>query len=157
MSERNNGTTPAAADSIVGLAMTVGNMQSEQHHFAEQMLRERDEDRAALAEEIIARESENAELRDVLASMSEVVQSLVEVVERIAPPQAETVTEAVKDAPRSITPPVRTRNESNRDFHSRLITWASEHETTEPPKPKGTEFINAYDKRVQAWIKDARA
>jgi hypothetical protein len=146
MNELPNSTTPSP-DGTTGLAMILGETRNELRHQTEETARRFGELHADLTEETAAREALDAENKEIIAGLTDVVQQLTAVVESLAPKKA---TQPVKG--KTATPPSRARNQSNGDYHKRLVEWAGQKEiTTEPPKPKGGEFANAYNKRIAEW------
>lgn len=149
MNELPNSTTPSP-DGTTGLAMILGEMRSELRHQTEETARRFGELHAALAEETAAREAALADLNEILAGLRDVVQQVVDTVASLATTKKQTTRKIVGEE-ETTTPPVRARNQNNGDYHKGLVSWAKAHDANDPPKPKGTEFKEAYDKRVQAW------
>ncbi len=145
MNELPNSTTPSP-DGTTGLAVILGETRNELRHQTEETARRFDELHVDLAEESAAREALDAENKEIIAGLTDVVQQLTAVVESLAPKNA---TQPVKG--KTATPPSRARNQSNGDYHKGLVSWAKEQGVTEPPKPKGGEFANAYNKRIAEW------
>lgn len=146
MSEQSNNGTTTAPESTTGIAMILGETRSELRHQAEETLRKFDELHADLAKESEEREALDVEHKAIIAGLTEVVGELTAVVESFAPRKA---TQLVKG--KTATPPSRARNQSNGDYHKGLVSWAKAQSVTEPPKPKGGEFANAYNKRIAEW------
>lgn len=150
MSEKTATATTTASESITGLAMILGELKAEQRHHIEHTGEAIEDLQTALAEETATRESAIAKTNESVAVLNDAVQHIVHIVEMIV---TETQT-ALKSVVRvTVTPPARKRGENNGDFFKRLSTWAREQGITEPPRPKATEFVTAYDKRIAEWEK----
>lgn len=148
MNELPNSTTPSP-DGTSGLAMILGETRNELRHQTEETARRFGELHADLAEETAARESALADINEILAGLRDVVQQVVDTVASLATTKKPTTRTTGREE--TTTPPSRARNQSNGDYHKGLVSWAKDNDADDPPKPKGTEFKDAYDKRVQAW------
>lgn len=148
MSDNGTITTTSAPESSIAIAITLGSLRSDVQHHMEDNAREHDELEIRLAEAIEARETAHAELETRLDELTGHVETAVtamhEYLSRNGSAQHKTKAAAT-------SPPTRADREGNKAFHVRLLAWAESKGVEAPPKPKGTEFNNAYDKRVQEW------
>lgn len=151
MSERTNGTT-IAPENTTGLAMTLGELKANLQHFIDDSRESAAELNNRLDEETSSRDTAITELKGLIADLVGVVEETVQAMESLA-----TARRPDKDGktPAGTALPTRARGEKNRELFTRLAAWARAQEYPEPPKPGGTEFNAAYDKRITAWMEKA--
>lgn len=145
MSEQTT-TNALAIDGVIGLATGLGSLRSDLTHYIEDQARELADLRAEQVERIAALETAQADLTARLTELGSVVEKAVTTMQACV---AQHERPAAPAKASTASPPKRATQESNKALYVRLLAWAESKGVEAPPKPKGTEFTNAYDKRIQ--------
>lgn len=149
MSEHST-TSTQSPDGVIGLATGLGALRSDLNHHIEDQIRAFDELRSAQGEQFATLEDAVNNLETRLTELASILNEAVTAMQAYASRNGGTPATSTPRNERT-SPPTRNARENNKSLYTRLVKWAEERGVDAPPKPKGTEFPNAYDTRLQAW------
>ncbi len=154
MSERTPATTTTAPESTAGLAMILGELKSDLHHFIDETRGTVTDLQAQLTAERATRESLTggiATLKDIVSQQQNVLTKLAEWMESLTAKPTSSKGTGDTTQRDAATVPERRPGETNRDFHARIVTWAQARQTPVPPKPTSFEAAHSYTRRIATW------